>query len=256
MADGEGRQYHIGLRPGELADHVLVCGDPGRAERFAAAHLSAVEFERRHREYVTFTGICRGQRISVMATGIGADNTEIAVVEMQALLPRATVIRMGSCGALQPGVGLGDLVVSTAAVRLEATSAAYVPPGFPAVADPDVVAELRRACETAGVAHHVGITATAPGFYGAQGRTVGPFQPREPHIVDELARCRVLNLEMEASALFTLATLADWAAGAVCAVYANRTSDTGLTAEERMIAEGRCMDVAATALVACASRIR
>lgn len=250
MADDDGRQYHIGLRPGELADRVLVCGDPGRAERFASAHLTTDELERRHREFVTITGQCEGLRVSVMATGIGADNTEIAVVEMRALVECATVIRMGSCGALQPHIGLGDLVVSTAAVRLEATSTAYVPPGFPAVADPDVVVALRQACATEGVAHHVGITATAPGFYGAQGRDAGPFRAREPGIVDALARCGVLNLEMEASALFTLATLAGWPAGAVCAVYANRATGEGLAEAARLAAEARCMAVAARALVA------
>ena len=251
MAGPDGRQYHIGLAPGELADRILVCGDPSRVERFAAAHLERVELERRHREYVTITGEREGRRISVMATGMGADNTEIAMVEMAALVPRATVVRMGSSGALQPGVALGDLVVSTAAVRLESTSTAYVPEGFPAVADPELVLALRDACVAGGVPHHVGLTATAAGFYGAQGRSVGPFRARRPEITAELAACGVLNLEMECSALFTLALLAGWRAGAVCAVYANRSSDAGLDEGARAEAEARCMAVAIAGLLRC-----
>lgn len=248
-----GRQYHIGLAPGELAPNIVVCGDPARAERFAAAHLQQVRVERRHREYVTFTGERAGVSISVMATGMGADNTEIAMVEISALVEHPTIVRMGSSGALQPHIGLGDLVISTGAVRMESTSTAYVPEGYPAIADLEVVLALRDACRAAEVPHHVGLTATAAGFYGAQGRSVGPFRARRPEVLDELARCRVANLEMETSALLTMAMLAGWRAGALCAVYANRTSDAALDAQGRDEAETRCMAAVADAMVRLAT---
>ena len=250
MSDERGRQYHIGLEPGELAPNVLVCGDPARAERFADAHLSAVRVERRSREYVTFTGLLGALETSVMSTGMGADNMEIAMIEMAALQPVGTVIRMGSCGGLQSRTEPGDLVVSTAAVRLETTTTAYVPPGFPAVADIDLILALRQACVSLEVPHHVGITATAAGFYGAQGRSVGPFRSLHGPVLEQLTACGVLNLEMECSALFTLASLAGWRAGAVCAVYANRLHDTALDHAGRREAEARCMAVAARALEA------
>lgn len=248
MAGGDDRQYHIGLAPGELASHVLLCGDPARAERFAREHLDSVEIERRHREYVTFTGERAGTRLSVMATGMGPDNTEIALVEMSAILDEATIVRMGSCGALQPHIVPGELIVSTGAVRLENVSTAYVPEGFPAIADAEVVLALVHGCTRAGMSHHVGITATAPGFYGAQGRSVGPFRARDAGLLEELAACRVLNLEMESSTLFTLATLAGWRAGTICAAYASRAHDQALDEAERLAAEARCMAVAADAI--------
>lgn len=254
MTGDAGRQYHIGLEPGELAPHVLVCGDPARAERFAEQHLTDVRLERRSREYVTYTGQRGPVEVSVLSTGMGADNMEIAMVEMAALQSSGIVIRMGSCGGLQPTTALGDLVISLGAVRLESTTTAYVPEGFPAVADPELVIALRDASRRAGFTHHVGITATAAGFYGAQGRSIGPFRSRHAGVVEHLTGCGVLNLEMECSALFTMATLAGWRAGAVCAVYANRLDDTALDSAGRHEAEARCMAVAADALDQAAQR--
>ncbi len=248
MAGDEQRQYHIGLAPGELGDHVLLCGDPARARRFSERFLEKTEEEISHREYLTFTGLLAGARVSAMATGIGPDNVEIAVVESCNIAKGLTFIRMGSCGALQGDIAPGDLVVSTGAVRLENTSSFFVPDGYPAVADLEVTTALTRACRARGYTHHVGITATAPGFYGAQGRNVGVFRPRKPELVDELARCGVLNFEMESSTLFTLAALARLRAGTVCAVYANRATDEVLDQSARLEAEARCLEVAADAV--------
>jgi len=248
MAGDKERQYHIGLAPGELGDYVLLCGDPARARRFSESVLDSTDSEIGHREYLTFTGRLGGARVSAMATGIGPDNIEIALVESCNIAAAPTFIRMGSCGALQPHIALGDLVVSTGAVRLENTSSFFVPDGYPAVADLEVTGALVRACAARGYSHHVGITATAPGFYGAQGRRVGVFRPRKPELVDELARCGVLNFEMESSALFILAALAKLRAGTVCAVYANRATDEVLDESARRDAELRCVEVAADAV--------
>ncbi len=248
MAGDEQRQYHIGLAPGELGDYVLLCGDPARARRFSETILDRTESEISHREYLTFTGRLGEARVSAMATGIGPDNIEIALIESCNIAEAPTFIRMGSCGALQPDIEPGDLVVSTGAVRLENTSSFFVPDGYPAVADLEVTMALTRACAARGYTHHVGITATAPGFYGAQGRSVGVFRPRKPELVDELTRCGVLNFEMESSALFILAALGRLRAGTVCAVYANRATDAVLDETARRNAEARCLEVAADAV--------
>ena len=162
--------------------------------------------------------------MSVVSTGIGTDNVEIVVAEILAITERPTFIRVGSCGALQPEMTLGDLVITTGAVRLESTTSFFVHDGYPAVADYEAVAALVEAAERLGHRYHVGVTATAPGFFGAQGRPIPQLPIRYPDLAEEMARQRVMNFEMEASALLVLATLARCRAGVVCAVYANRTT--------------------------------
>lgn len=236
-----GRQYHIALGPGELADYVLLCGDPDRAAR-VAERFDEVLVERRHREYVTFTGLLRGEKLSVMSTGIGPDNTEIAIVEMAQISGRPTLIRIGSCGALQEGMDIGDLVISRGAVRLENTSTFFVHEGYPAVADFEVLLALVSAAGRKGHRHHVGLTATAPGFYGAQCRAVQGFPLRRPGLIDELAAQGVLNYEMETSALLSLASLRGLRAGAVCAVYAHRPSGRFVASADIIRIEARCIE--------------
>lgn len=234
------RQYHIALGPGELAEYILLCGDPERAARVASS-FDEVRVERRHREYVTFTGTWKGQPLSVMSTGIGADNTEIAVVELSQICQRPALIRIGSCGALQKEARLGDLVISKGAVRLESTSTFFVDEGYPAVADYEVLLAILAAAGRTGCRHHVGLTATAPGFYGAQCRNVEGFPLRRPGLIDELAAQGVLNYEMETSALLTLASLRGLRAGAVCAVYAHRPSGRFIADRDMLKAEAGCI---------------
>ena len=219
------RQYHIELGPGELAEYILLPGDPDRVQRIAP-RLDDVEGHRQHREFASVTGTYRGQRVSIVSTGIGTDNVEIVVAEILAITKRPTFIRVGSCGALQPEIALGDLIISTGAVRLEATTSFFVHDGYPAVADYEAVVALVEAADGLGHRAHVGITATAPGFFGAQGRPIPQLPIRYPDLAEEMARQRVLNFEMEASALLVLAGLARCRAGVVCAVYAQRPRGT------------------------------
>ena len=170
------RQYHIGLGPGELAEYILLPGDPDRTDRIAT-RLDSVEIERRHREFASVTGTYRGERVSVVSTGIGTDNVEIVVAEILAITERPTFIRVGSCGALQPEVALGDLIITTGAVRLESTTSFFVHDGYPAIADYEAVIALIEAAERLGHRNHVGVTATAPGFFGAQGRPIPQLPP-------------------------------------------------------------------------------
>ena len=102
------RQYHIDLGPGELAEYLLLPGDPDRTPKISRL-LDDVELERQHREFASVTGTYRGQRVSIVSTGIGTDNVEIVIAEILAITKRPTFIRVGSSGALQPEIGLGDL---------------------------------------------------------------------------------------------------------------------------------------------------
>jgi uridine phosphorylase len=235
------RQYHIGLGPGELAEYILLPGDPDRTSRIAT-RLDSIELEQRHREFATVTGSYRGQRVSVVSTGIGSDNVEIVVAEILAITERPTFIRVGSCGSLQKEIGLGDLVITSGAVRLEATTSFFVHDGFPAIADYEAIAALVEAADRLGHRAHVGVTATAPGFFGAQGRPIPQLPIRYPDLAEEMARQRVINFEMEASALLVLATLARCRAGVVCAVYAHRPTGEFVSGAAKDAAEAACVD--------------
>ncbi len=249
------RQYHIDLGPGELADYILLPGDPDLTPRIAAL-FDDVELERRHREFVSATGRYKGERVSVVSTGIGTDNVEIVVAEILALVERPTFIRVGSCGVLQPEIELGDLVISSGAVRLESTTSYFVHDGYPAIADYEAVVALVEAAEKLGHRCHVGITATAPGFYGAQGRPIPQLPIRYPDLAEEMARQRVLNFEMEASALLVLSSLAGCRAGVVCTAYAQRNTGRFVEGEDRDRAERACLETGLEALVLLAEMDR
>ena len=249
------RQYHIGLGPGELAEYILLPGDPDRTSRIAS-RLESIELEQRHREFATVTGRFRGERVSVVSTGIGTDNVEIVVAEILAITERPTFIRVGSCGALQPEMSLGDLAITTGAVRLESTTSFFVHDGYPAVADYEAVVALIEAAERLGHRYHVGITATAPGFFGAQGRPIPQLPIRYPDLAEDMARQRVMNFEMEASALLVLASLARCRAGVVCAVYANRTTGDFVSGDQKDAAEAACVETGLESLLILADMDR
>ncbi len=250
IPEGE-RQYHIGLGPGDLAEYILLPGDPDRTTRIAT-RFDSIELEHHHREFATVTGMYRGQRISVVSTGIGTDNVEIVVAEILAITERPTFIRVGSCGALQPEMNLGDLVITTGAVRLESTTSFFVHDGYPAVADYEAILALIEAAERLGHPYHVGVTATAPGFFGAQGRPIPQLPIRYPDLAEDMARQRVMNFEMEASALLILASLARCRAGVVCAVYANRTTGEFVGGASKDAAEAACVDTGLDGLIVLA----
>jgi uridine phosphorylase len=240
-------QYHIALGPGEVAEYVLLPGDPDRVAKIAE-RFDSIELERHHREFVSITGQFRGQRMSAISTGIGTDNVEIVMAEILALTKHPTFIRIGSCGVLKDDIGLGELVITSGAVRLEATTKYFVHEGYPAVADYTAVAALVEAANRLGHRAHVGITATAPGFYGAQGRPIPQLPIRFPDLADEMTRQGVTNFEMEASAVLVLATLAKCRAGVVCTAYAQRVSGAFVVGEQKDRAEAACVETGLEAL--------
>jgi uridine phosphorylase len=246
LPDGE-RQYHIDLGPGELAEYILLPGDQDRTPKIAT-RLDSIEREHRNREFASVTGMYKGLRVSIVSTGIGTDNVEIVIAEILAITKRPTFIRVGSSGGLQPETRSGDLCITSGAVRLETTTSWFVSDGYPAVADYEAVVALVEAANRLGHRYHVGITATAPGFFGAQGRPIPQLPIRYPDLAADMARQGVINFEMEASALLVLAGLARCRAGVVCAVFAERTTGDFPTGDAKEAAESACVETGLEAL--------
>ena len=236
-------QYHLELAEDDVASSVLLPGDPERVEKITATwddHSVVAD----HREYRTATGSHDGTPISVTSTGIGSPSAAIAVEEL-ARVGADTLIRVGSCGAIQPETDVGDLVITTGGVRQEGTSTEYIREGYPAVADHAVVAALAAAAEALGYDYHLGVTASTDSFYAGQSREgyEGFLARDSEERIAALKRAGVLNFEMEASAILTLAGIYGLRAGAVCTVYADRT-----TGEFAVTGEGRAAETASRAV--------
>jgi uridine phosphorylase len=233
----ERRQYHLEVTPEDVADAVLLPGNPERVDKVVAFWDDHREVAH-HREYRTATGEYEGTPISVTSTGIGSPSAAIAVEEL-ARVGADTFLRVGSCGALDADMAPGDLVITTGAVRQEGTSDAYVREDYPAVADGEVVAALVAAAERLGYDYHTGITMSSDSFYAGQDRPgFGGYEAiGSDDLIEELRRGNVRNIEMEAAAILTLANLFELRAGAVCTVYANRETGEFRTEGENEAAE-------------------
>ncbi|ELZ24543.1 uridine phosphorylase [Halosimplex carlsbadense 2-9-1] len=229
-------QYHLEVSAGDVADSVLLPGNPERVEKITDG-WDASEVVAEHREYRTATGSYDDTPISVTSTGIGSPSAAIAVEEL-ARVGVDTLLRVGSCGAIREEAAVGDLVISAGAVRQEGTSDEYVREDYPASADDRVVGALVTAAERLGYDYHVGITASTDSFYAGQGRPgFGGFEAAgADELVEDLREANVLNFEMEAAAILTLANLYGLRAGAVCTVYANRVTGEFRTEGERKAA--------------------
>jgi len=220
-----GRPYHLMVSPGDIAGYVLLPGDPGRVSRIAR-YWDEARLVGDHRGFVSYTGRYKGVSVSAVSTGIGGPSTAIVVEELLGLGAH-TFIRVGTTGAIVDHVDVGDLVINIASVRMEGTSRAYVMPEYPAVASLDVTLALVFAAENLGVRYHVGIGASTDSFYVGQERPgfKGYIPPWSRGLMELLRSVRVLNFEMEASTIFTLANIYGARAGSVCAVVANRPKD-------------------------------
>jgi uridine phosphorylase len=241
----QGRFYHIDCAPGELAPYILTCGDPARAQRIAR-YFDRVDLRRKNREFLTYTGSYKSIPVSVMATGIGAPASAIAIVEAANCVAPVTFIRLGTCGALQRTIGVGDLVITESAWCGENTSASYLPPGgFVPQAAPEIVAALRQAAAAVGVPYHMGLTCTTADFYLGQGRASPGFPEPDPELLAGLTAAGVLNLEMEMSVYLALAAVSTYRirAGGACLVLNNRLTGQGfIEAQARRRAERRLID--------------
>lgn len=220
-----GKQYHLLVGPGDVAPIVLLPGDPARSDLIASTWDES-RFIAFHREFKIYTGKYRGYPITVTSTGIGGPSTAIAVEELLRVGAKA-MIRVGTSGAIQREIRLGDLIIGSGAVRLDGTSRQYVRIEYPAVADYRVVSALVEAAETLGYRYHVGYTASTDSFYLGQGRPGyrGYMTPQSSQIIQELKVARVLAFEMEAATLYTLSGIYGFPAGCVCTAVANRITD-------------------------------
>jgi uridine phosphorylase len=219
------RQYHIGVAPGEVGTVALLPGDPFRVP-FVAEFLTDVKDIAHNREHRTMTGLYKGKLITATSTGMGCPSTAIAVEEL-ARVGVTSLIRVGSSAGLQPGIAPGDLLVSEGSLRNDGTTAAYVHPGFPAVPDISIAAELRRvaeamAAERGGFRVYSGINATDDAFY-AEG----------PEWISQLSGMGILNVEMESSALYVVAKLRGLKAGMVCACSSNLVDGVSVYGDQK-----------------------
>lgn len=216
--DSDGKQYHVHLKKGDVGKYVLLPGDPGRCEP-----ISRLFDNPRHvatnREYVTYTGTLDGVPVSVTSTGIGCPSAAIALEEL-VRCGADTFIRVGTSGHIQPDSTSGELAIISAAIRDEGTSRHYMPIEFPAIADLDVIRALQVAAKKTGAKSRTGITQSKDSFYGQH-------EPERMGVArDLLDRWRAWEIggaicsEMEASALFVIASMLRVRAGGVMMVHA------------------------------------
>lgn len=219
--------FHLELTEGMLegASVAIVPGDPGRVERTASA-MDRPAFLASNREFTSWLGRLDDRPVVVCSTGIGGPSVSIAVEELAQLGVR-TFLRLGTTGAIQPGLQPGDVIVTTAAVRLDGASSHFAPMEYPAVADFACTTALVEAARAADVTPHIGITASSDTFYPGQERYdtySGRVTRRFRGSLEEWQAMGVLNYEMEAATLFTQCSSQGLRAGCVAGVLVNRTT--------------------------------
>lgn len=215
-------QYHIRCKQGDIAKYCLLPGDPERVDAIAEMWDEG-HFVANYREHRTFTGKVGGVDISCCSTGAGSGSTSSAIEEVAAL-GADTLIRVGSCGAIQEFIDCGDVIIHSGAVRHDGASDLYVDPAYPAFANYMVTTALVEAAELLELPYHIGVSCSTSSWYCGQGRpgfnnyTQTFFENK----VEDLRRAGVMTFEMEASTLFTLCGLYGLRAGSVCTAFANR----------------------------------
>ena len=218
--------FHLGLTRDQLrgATLAILPGDPGRVSKIAS-HFAEPSPLASNREFTSYLGLAGDVPIVVCSTGIGGPSTSIAVEELAQLGVR-TFLRVGTTGAIQPDIAVGDVIVTTGSVRMDGASSHFAPLEYPAVAHFDCVSALVAAAREAGLTAHVGVTVASDTFYPGQERydTVSGYVRRSLQgSRDEWSALHVLNYEMESATLFTQCAVNGWRAGMVAGVLVNRT---------------------------------
>ena len=257
IINDDGSIFHLHLRPGQLADTVILVGDPGRVA-LVAEYFDSRECEVSNREFRTVTGSYRGKRMTVLSTGIGIGNIDISVTELDALANvdfatrqerrekrRLTLVRLGTSGAIQPDIRVGEMVFSRTSVGFDGLLNYYK--GRNEVCDLDIERAFmehtgwnellpkpyfidadRTLFEHFRDCTREGITVAAPGFYAPQGRWVR-LEPLDAHLNEKIESFeyggrRITNIEMEGSALAGLAALMGHRAATICTIIAQRVA--------------------------------
>jgi uridine phosphorylase len=190
--------HHIKVRPADLSRYCLIPGSHMRGRRIAE-QLDDCRVVSATRGYYVYTGIYQGVRLSVCSTGMGGPVVAIAMEEL-AQLGVDTFLRVGSAGALQPHLGVGDLVAATGAVRLGGTANAFLPPSFPAVPNFALTLALREAATALGSDLKLGVVVSGDAFYA----------PADPELDRALRQAGALAIEMEADTQFILGQYRGW----------------------------------------------
>lgn len=271
IVNDDGSIFHLHVKPEQLADNVLLVGDPGRVE-LVASMLDTQECTVANREFRTVTGTYGGKRITVVSTGIGTDNIDIVVNELDALanidlttrterprLRRLNIVRIGTCGALQADIPLGSFLISEKSVGFDGVLNFYAErdrvcdlefeEAFkqhmawnPHLASPYVVDNDRLLIGRIGRDDMLrGVTISANGFYGPQGRVLR-IDLADPDINAKIESFRhggrrITNYEMEGSAIAGLSALMGHHAMTVCCVIANRRVEAANTDYKPRVAE-------------------
>lgn len=251
----ENRVYHINLKGEDIADDVIVVGDQHRVAQISKL-FSKIEFKTEHREFVTHTGIFNGKRVTVLSTGIGPDNIDIVMNELDAAVNinletrelnpthrSLNIIRLGTSGALQADIPVNGIVVSSHGLGLDGLLNFYdnwqsinendISESFmkhtnwlPNLPYPYCVKASDKLISKFQEGTHIGITATAPGFYGPQGRQIrlkAAMPTLNEFLTDfKLGEHRITNFEMETSALYGLGKLLNHQCLTACVIIANR----------------------------------
>ena len=256
IINGDGSIFHLHLKPEQLADKVILVGDPGRVA-MVAAHFETRECEVSNREFMSVTGTYHGKRITVQSTGIGCDNIDIVVNELDALanidfhtreerdqLRQLTLVRIGTCGGLQPNTPVGTFIASEKSIGFDGLLNFYAGRNDvcdlafekvfttymdwnPQLCAPYVIdADTELLDRIAGKDMVRGVTIACGGFFGPQGRElrIPLADPKQNEKVEnfEYNGHRITNFEMESSALAGLARLMGHKAMTCCMVIANR----------------------------------
>jgi uridine phosphorylase len=230
-------QYHCGLSTAmvERAEYVLLPGDPYRVESLAKVFDPNAKHLASSREHISYLANFHGHKVLVCSTGLGAPSTGIAVEEL-ANIGLKYFLRVGTCGAIQADIKLGDVVISTGAVRLEGTSKDYAPIEYPAVASLEFTNSLVKAAQENGIPHHVGITASTDTFWPAQERYdnhSGYILRRFHNSMTEWRALGVKNFEMEAAALFVMCSTFNLHAACICGVIAVRAESEAVSIDTK-----------------------
>lgn len=254
IINSRGAVYHLDVRPEELATTIISVGDPDRVA-LLSRHFDNIEFKRQHREFITHTGTINNKRLSVVSTGIGPDNIDIVINELDALvnidfetrtikeeLTALQIMRLGTCGSLQKDIPVDNFVASTHGLGLDNLLNFYrhehndeeklllqsfmTQTQLNNSSQPYISGASASLLKNFVDGFHQGITVTCPGFYGPQGRVLR-LGLSNPQLVDRLTdfsfgQHRISNFEMETSAIYGLGRLLGHHCLSLNAVVANR----------------------------------
>ena len=258
ILNSDGSVYHLNLKPEHVSRDIIVVGDPGRVYRISA-HFDNIEFEINKREFITHTGIHQGKRITVMSTGMGVDNIEIAMLELDALfninlktrIPKEqrtsfNIIRIGTSGAIQEDLEVGSQVCSEYGIGMDNLSVYYdidqsdfelsigekLKTNLALPITPYVVKCSEDLLNKFGKDLVLGKTVTTPGFYAPQGRKLR-IPVRNPKFLDQITDFRhddlqLTNFEMETSMIYAMARMLGHHALSINAILGNRSKGTFL----------------------------